>query len=102
MTTTAANELVFGAGITTGAFSAAGSNFTSRIITVPDASMAQDLSVTATERAYSATAPVSGAWVMQVATFKAASASSGDTTPPTVAVTARRNGVGHGDRRRQC
>ena len=31
---------------------------------------------------------VSGAWVMQVAAFKAAAAAGGDTTPPTVAVTA--------------
>ena len=78
---------MFGAGITTGGFSTAGTNFTSRIITVPDADIAQDRIVTSTG-AYSATAPVSGAWVMQVATFKAAAASSGDTTPPTVAVTA--------------
>ena len=87
VTTTAANELVFGAGITTGGVLHGGHQFTSRIITVPDADIAQDQVVTSTG-AYSATAPVSGAWVMQVATFKAASASSGDTTPPTVAVTA--------------
>ena len=75
VTTTAANELVFGAGITTGGFSTAGTNFTSRIITVPDAGIAQDQTVTSTG-AYSATAPVSGAWVMQVATFKAANAAN--------------------------
>ncbi len=65
---------MFGAGITTGGFSTAGANFTSRIITVPDADIAQDRVVTSTG-AYSATAPLSGSapWVMQVATFKAVS-----------------------------
>ena len=42
---------------------------------MPDADIAQDQVVTSTG-AYSATAPVTGAWVMQVATFKAASASN--------------------------
>ena len=36
VTTTAANALIFGAGITTGGFSTAGTNFTTRIITAPD------------------------------------------------------------------
>jgi hypothetical protein len=49
VTTTTATELVFGAGMTTGAFSAAGTNFTSRIITSPDADIVEDRSVTATE-----------------------------------------------------
>jgi hypothetical protein len=72
--TTAAQELIFGAGMTTGGFSAAGANFTSRIITVPDADIAEDRVVTATA-SYSATAPLSGsaAWVMQVATLKSMS-----------------------------
>ena len=71
VTTTAAQELIFGAGMTTGGFSAAGTNFTSRIITVPDADIAEDRFVTATG-SYSATAPLSGsaAWVMQVAALK--------------------------------
>ena len=72
VTTTAANALIFGAGITTGGFSTAGTNFTTRIITTPDADIAEDRIVTAAGP-YSATAPVSGAWVMQVAAFKAAS-----------------------------
>jgi hypothetical protein len=73
VTTTAANELVFGAGMTTGGFSAAGTGFTSRVITSPDLDIADDRFVTTTGR-YSATAPLFGsaAWVMQVATFKAA------------------------------
>ena len=37
VTTTAARELVFGAGMTTGGFSTAGATFTTRIITAPDA-----------------------------------------------------------------
>ena len=74
VTTTAANALIFGAGMTTGSFGAAPAPFTTRIITNPDADIAQDRIVTATG-AYNATAPLSGsaAWVMQVAAFKAAS-----------------------------
>ena len=56
VTTTAANALIFGAGITTGGFSAAGTNFTTRIITIPDGDIAEDRIVT-TAGAYSATAP---------------------------------------------
>jgi len=58
--------------MTTGGFSAAGTNFTTRIITAPDTDIAEDRIVTAASP-YSASAPVSGAWVMQVAAFKAAS-----------------------------
>ena len=77
VTTTAAGALIFGAGITTGGFSAAGANFTNRIITPPDADIAEDRFVTTTG-SYSATASLGGsaAWVMQVATFRAASGST--------------------------
>ena len=73
VTTTAAGELIFGAGMTGGVFSAAGTNFTNRIITAQDGDIAEDRFVTTTG-SYSATASLSGsaAWVMQVATFKAA------------------------------
>ena len=73
VTTTAAGELIFGAGMTGGAFSAAGTNFTNRIITAQDGDIAEDRFVTTTG-SYSATASLSGsaAWLMQVATFKAA------------------------------
>ena len=76
VSTTAPGALIFGAGMTTGIFSTAGTNFTIRIITNPDADIAQDRFVTATGT-YNATAPLSGsaAWVMQVATFRAASGS---------------------------
>jgi hypothetical protein len=73
VTTTAAGELIFGAGITGRVFSAAGTNFTNRIITPQDGDIAEDRFVTTTG-SYSATASLSGsaAWVMQIATFKAA------------------------------
>ncbi|WP_157868763.1 heparin lyase I family protein [Mycolicibacterium chubuense] len=87
--TTAGNELVFGAGITTGGFTAAGSGFSSRIITTPDGDIAQDKAVSTAGR-YSATASLRGysRWLMQVATFRAASAPAAvpDTTAPTVSV----------------
>ena len=71
VTTTAANELIFGAGMTIAKFTGAGSGFTSRIITSPDADIAEDRTVTTTG-SYSATAPNSTSnWVMQVATFNA-------------------------------
>jgi glucose/arabinose dehydrogenase/PKD repeat protein len=70
-TTTAARELVLGAGMTTGAFTNAGTGFTKRIITTPDQDIAEDRVVTATG-SYSATAPGFGYWVMQMVTFRAA------------------------------
>src|SRR5262249_37300031 len=75
-----ANELVIGAGMTAGGFYGAGANFTLRAITNPDADILEDRSVSAAG-SYNATAPVSLAWVMQVAAFKASSGT--DATPPT-------------------
>ena len=74
VTTTAAKELIIGAGITLGTFSGAGTNFTSRIITTPDGDIAEDRIVTATG-SYSAAAPLGGSsgWIMQVAAFRASS-----------------------------
>ena len=73
VTTTVAKTLVFGAGMTTGGFSAAGASFTNRMITTPDLDIVEDRFVTTTG-AYSAVAPLSGSasWVMQVAAFRAA------------------------------
>ena len=73
MTTTAAYELIFAAGITTGIFSGAGASFTTRIITSPDGDIAEDRFVTAVGT-YNAGATLSGssAWLMQLATFEAA------------------------------
>ena len=73
-TTTAANELIFGASTVATATAGPGSTFTSRIITA-SGDLAED-SIVATTGSYSATAPLtsSGNWVMQMATFKAAAA----------------------------
>jgi len=70
-TTHFASELVVGAGTTTAGFTTAGSGFTRRILTSPDADIVEDKTVTATG-SYNATAPVTGSWTMQMATFKAA------------------------------
>jgi len=69
VTTTSSNELIFGAGTTTGGFTSAGSGFTSRIITTPDADIAEDKVVT-NSGSYNATATCSAAWVMQMVAFK--------------------------------
>jgi len=71
-TTTSSNELIFGAGMTASAYSAAGAGFTSRIITSPDKDIAED-QLGSSAGSYSASAPLSSssAWVMQMATFKA-------------------------------
>jgi hypothetical protein len=78
VTTRSANELIVGAGMTAGAFTKAGAGFTSRIITSPDADIAEDQITTATG-SYSATAPTSTStpWVMQMAAFR-----TGSTAPP--------------------
>ena len=74
-TTSSANELIVGAGMTLGAFTKAGTGFTSSIITSPDADIAEDLITTATG-SYSATAPTSTStsWVMQMAAFQGGAA----------------------------
>jgi hypothetical protein len=70
-TTTAANELIFGADMVATTTTAAGSGFTSRIISSPDGDLAEDKIVTAAG-SNSATASLSsGPWVMQMATFRA-------------------------------
>lgn len=70
-TTNFARELIVGGGMTSGCFNGAGSGFTARIITEPDCDVAEDRTVTTTG-SYSAAAPQSGNWVMQMATFKGA------------------------------
>src|SRR5439155_11787187 len=71
--TLAANELIFGAGTTQAAFSGPGTSFTSREIT-QYGDIDEDRTAASTG-SYAASAPLSpsGAWVMQMATFKAAS-----------------------------
>jgi hypothetical protein len=70
-TTTGANELVFGANMVATLTAAAGSGFTSRIITTPDGDIAEDQVVT-TAGSYTASATLTsaGPWVMQMVTFK--------------------------------
>jgi hypothetical protein len=81
-TTTNANDLLFGANITTTFTKSAGAGFVSRVLT-PDGDIAEDRSVTSVG-SYAATAPLSpsGAWVMQMVAFRAA-ADAGDVTAPT-------------------
>ena len=74
-TTSSTNELIVGAGMTAGAFTRAGTGFTSRMITSPDADIAED-QITTAAGSYSATAPTSTstAWVMQMAAFQSSAA----------------------------
>jgi len=74
-TTKSANELIIGADTIATMTGAAGSGFTSRIITSPDGNIAEDKVVT-TMGSKSATASLtsSGPWVMQMVTFSAAAA----------------------------
>ncbi len=71
VTTTTANELLFAANTVSTGNTAAGTGFTTRIITTPDLDIAEDQVVT-TAGTYTATAPIapSGNWVMQIVTFK--------------------------------
>ncbi len=70
-TTTSSGELLVGAGMTVGLFSGAGSGYTTRLLTTPDGDIMEDRIVTAIG-SYTATAPVSGRWLMQLATFRVA------------------------------
>jgi Tol biopolymer transport system component len=70
-TTATANDLIFGAGTTSGHFNGPGTGFTSRIITSPDGDIAEDKIVSSTG-SYNATAPANYSnWVMQMVAFKA-------------------------------
>jgi hypothetical protein len=70
-TTSTAQELIFGANTVSTMNAGAASGFVGRIITSPDGDLAEDRIVSSTGT-YGATAPLtsSGAWVMQMATFK--------------------------------
>jgi len=80
-TTTSANELVFGAGMTFDMYNAAGSGFTNWVIT-NFGDIAEDTGVTSTG-SYNATAGMrsSAAWVMQMATFRASGQGSSNPAP---------------------
>jgi hypothetical protein len=80
-TTTSANELIFGAGMTFDIYNAAGSGFTNWVIT-NFGDIAEDKDVTSTG-SYSASAGMrsSAAWVMQLATFRESGQSSSNPAP---------------------
>lgn len=76
VTTGNANDLLFAANLVQTSTRAAGTGFTSRIITSPNGDIAKDRIVSATG-SYSATARLTsaGGWIMQMVAFKAGSAS---------------------------
>ena len=76
-TTTNATDLIFGANLVQTLTTGPGSGFTNRLLTVPDADIAEDKMVTTTG-SYSATAPVSpsGLWIMQMVAFRTPSVGS--------------------------
>ena len=87
-TTIYSNELIFGADTVFTENAAAGSGFTSRIITAPDGDLAEDKVVTtAGSNSATATLTSSGPWVMQMVTFSAVSGSV-----PTVSSVSPNNG----------
>jgi hypothetical protein len=72
LTTTAPSELLFAAGMTGAVFTAAGSGYTSRVITAPDGDTVED-AIAASAGDYAATAPLSGGtWLLQLAAFRPA------------------------------
>ncbi len=81
-TTTSANELIFGAGMTGDGYAGAGTGFTSRIITTQDGDIAEDMIVSSTG-SNSASAPLkkSSTWIMQMATFRASGQGGGNPAP---------------------
>jgi chitodextrinase len=82
--TTNANDLIFGAGITGTIFVSSGAGLKSRVITTPDGDIAED-KVVSTTGSYAATASLTeGAWLMQVAAFKAADNEAVIATQPTI------------------
>ncbi len=83
-TTTNANDLLFGANMTWGSTSAAGTGYTKRVITSPNSDIVEDRIVTATG-SYTATAAVSAGspWVMQMVAFRGAPSDSQPPSAPT-------------------
>ena len=84
VTTRSANELLIGANLVATHTTGPGASYTQRIITVQDGDILEDRVVTAIG-SYNALAPISpsGAWIMQMVTFKAAAAGPPDTQAPT-------------------
>ena len=95
-TTTAANDLIFGADTVATGTPGPGAGFTTRIITTHDSDLAED-EIGPTPGSYSATAPLSpsGYWVMQMAAFKVQGSGSG-TPAPTVSSVSPNSGSTNG------
>jgi hypothetical protein len=72
VTLSVTNALLFGAGMTATAFTSAGSGFTIRVITSPDADIVQDQIAGALGPVSATASLTSGAWLMQLAAFNAA------------------------------
>ncbi len=84
-TTTSANELIFGAGSTSGAYIGAGTGFTSRIIN-NFGNIAEDEVVSSTG-SYNAAAPNSSSnWVMQMAAFRQSGQVTSNPAPTVTAI----------------
>ena len=100
-TTTSANELIFGANMVATLTEAAGSGFTSRIITTPNGDIAEDkLVTTAGSNSATATLTDAGPWVMQMVTFSAVSGpvpTVSSVSPNSGADGGRDGGDDHGD-----
>ncbi len=80
-TTSSATDLIFGAGMTSTHFAAAGTGFTSRIITNPDGDIAEDKTVNSMGSYNAAATATSSNWVMQMAAFRASGGSGGNPAP---------------------
>jgi glucose/arabinose dehydrogenase len=87
-TTTNANDLIFGAGASSHTVTAAGPGFTTR--RTDYANRTEDKVVSGVGLQSATATQNAQAWVMHMVAFKAAS-DTGDTTPPTVAITAPQN-----------
>ena len=83
VTTTNANDLLVGANLVQSVTTAAGTGYTSRVITTPSGDILED-QIVATAGSYSATATISpsAAWIMQMVAFRGASSGAG--APPSI------------------
>jgi glucose/arabinose dehydrogenase/PKD repeat protein len=89
LTTANASDLLFSAGASSAAVTAGGSGYTTRSTFA--ANITQDRLVSSAGSYNAGATQNSNAWVMQLVAFKADSGSAGDTTPPTVSITAPAN-----------
>ncbi|MFZ0637845.1 MAG: hypothetical protein WA755_07745 [Candidatus Acidiferrales bacterium] len=92
-TTNLGNELIFGANFVQTGTAAAGTGFTTRIITVPDSDIAED-EIEPTTGTYDATAALTSScqWIMQLAAFRPAG--SGAVPPVQVSISPTSANIG--------